>query len=68
LSEVIGVLQQVNGVIAVDINSLYRSDSAPVTPLPRSIVPVLTSPGSRVMGAELITLDPAPLDQLRVKS
>ena len=68
LSEIIGVLQQVDGVLAVDINSLYRSDSAPVTPLPRSIMPTLISSGSRAMGVELISLDPAPLDQLRVKS
>lgn len=68
LSEVIGTLQQVDGVIAVDVNHLYRSDSSPVTPPPRSIMPMISSSDNEVLGAELITLDPAPLDKLRVKS
>lgn len=68
LSEVIRALQQVDGVIAVDVNHLYRSDSSPVTPPPRSIMPTLSSPDGEILGAELITLDPAPLDQLMVKS
>ena len=70
LSEVIAVLQRVEGVIAVDVNHLYRSDASPVSPLPRSIMPNLTNGSSTsddVLGAELITLDPAPLDQVGVK-
>ena len=68
LSEVIRILQQVDGVIAVDVNHLYRSDSSPVTPPPRALMPVLSCSNGQVAGDELITLDPAPLDQLRVKS
>lgn len=69
LSEVISTLQKVDGVIAVDINHLYRSDASPVSPPPRSIMPVVSTGGlSAQQGAELITLDPAPLDQLRSKS
>ena len=68
LSEVIRTLQQVDGVIAVDLNHLYRSDSSPVEPPPRSIMPKLSSPDGEIVGAELIMLDPAPIDQLRVKS
>ena len=69
LSEVIHVLQQNEGVIAVDVNYLYRSDAAPVSPPPRSIMPSVVSGSlAESVGAELITLDPAPLDQLRVKA
>lgn len=68
LSQVIQTLQQVEGVIAVDVNHLYRSDSSPVSPPPRSIMPTVSSSDSEILGAELITLDPAPLDQLRVKA
>lgn len=68
LSEVIHTLQRVDGVIAVDVNHLYRSDSSPVSPPPRSIMPSVSSSGGEILGAELITLDPAPLDQLRVKA
>ncbi len=67
LSEVIRTLQQVDGVIAVDLNHLYRSDSSPVEPPPRSIMPKLLS-SAEIVGAELIMLDPVPIDQLRVKS
>jgi hypothetical protein len=68
LSEVIRTLQQVDGVIAVDLNHLYRSNSSPVEPPSRSIMPRLSSPDDEIVGAELIMLDPAPIDQLRVKS
>lgn len=68
LSEVIRTLQQVDGVIAVDLNHLYRSNLSPVEPPPRSIMPKLSSSDDEIVGAELIMLDPAPIDQLRVKS
>lgn len=68
LSEVISTLQKVKGVIAVDINHLYRSDAGPVSPPPGSLRPGVTSSGDQVLGSELLTLDPAPLDQIRVKS
>ena len=68
LSEVIRTLQHVDGVVAVDVTHLYRSDSSPVSPPPRSIMPNVSSPGGEILGAELITLDPAPLDQLRVRT
>lgn len=68
LSEVISTLQKVKGVIAVDVNHLFRSDAGPANPPPGSLRPGVTSSGDQVMGSELLTLDPAPLDQIRVKS
>ena len=69
LSEVVGTLQQTDGVVAVDVNYLYRSDASPVSPPPRSILPnVASGAHAGVQGAELIMLDPSPLDQLRVKT
>ena len=68
LSEVIQTLQRVDGVIAVDVNYLYRSDSSPSSTLPRSIMPKVSFFEGEILGAELITLDPAPLDQLRLKA
>lgn len=68
LSEVISTLQQVDGVTAVDVNYLYRSDAGPVTPPPRTLMPNISSSQAQISGAELLTLDPAPLDQIRVKA
>ena len=68
LSEVISTLQKVEGVTAVDVNHLYRSDAAPVDPPPGSLMPVISTSGDQIEGAELLILDPAPLDQIRVKS
>ena len=68
LSEVISTLQNVEGVTAVDVNHLYRSDAAPVDPPPGSLMPVISTSSDQVEGAELLTLDMAPLDQIRVKS
>ncbi len=68
LSEVISTLQKVEGVTAVDVNHLYRSDEGPVDPPPGSLMPGVSTSGDQIAGAELLTLDPAPLDQIRVKS
>lgn len=68
LSEVISTLQNVEGVTAVDVNHLYRSDAGPIDPPPGSLMPNISTSGDQMMGAELLTLDPAPLDQIRVKS
>lgn len=68
LSEVISILQKVEGVTAVDVNYLHRSDGLPVDPPPRSLMPNVSSSSDQIVGAELLTLDPAPLDQIKVKS
>jgi predicted phage baseplate assembly protein len=61
LSEVVAVMQNVDGVLAVDINKLYLSDENEEL---RSFLPA-DSPGpgddTSVPAAELLTLDPAPL-------
>src|SRR5262249_14773813 len=66
LSAVISVIQAVPGVIAVDVDKLYRSGNMPS--LQQRLfaeLPVL-SPTGRLLAAELLTLDAAPLDQLGV--
>ena len=68
LSEVISTLQKVVGVTAVDVNYFYRSDGVPVDPPSRSLMPNISSSSGQIEGAELLTLDPAPLDQITVKS
>jgi hypothetical protein len=61
LSEVYAVLQSVDGVDAVDVNQLYRSDeSAGLNERLPAHRPVATSP-TDIESAELLTLDPAPL-------
>jgi len=59
LSEVVSVLQSVAGVVAVDVDELYREGQAPqlLSHLPAA-APL---PGAtETFGAELLTLDPAP--------
>ena len=66
LSEVIAAIQAVPGVIAVDVDKLYRSGSASI--LQQRLLaelPVLSLNG-QLSAAELLTLDAAPLDQLGV--
>ncbi|MEX6688162.1 putative baseplate assembly protein [Danxiaibacter flavus] len=61
-SEVVACMQQTPGVIAVNINSLVRSED-PATNIPDVIdaaMPVITT--TSVKGAELLTLDPRPVD------
>jgi predicted phage baseplate assembly protein len=66
LSEVISVIQAVPGVVAVDVDKLYRSDSTPsLQQRLLAELPVL-SPNGQLPAAELLTIDAAPLDQLGV--
>jgi hypothetical protein len=62
LSEVISVMQNVAGVISVDVDQFYRSDQ-PVSRLPR-IAAAAPQPGSdqSVLPAELLLLDPNGLN------
>lgn len=69
MSEVIAVAQAVPGAVAIDLDRLYRS-SAPADPpglIPRLLAapPEIGSDG-QMTAAELLTLDPAPLDLLEV--
>jgi hypothetical protein len=58
LSEVIAVIQQIDGVIAVDVNELFRTDVTPGNhPEPR-LGAAFPEGG---LAAELLTLDPAPI-------
>jgi predicted phage baseplate assembly protein len=67
LSEVIAVIQNVAGVVAVDLNYLYRSDAGAATLETRLLAALPeTLAGGAVAAAELLTLDPAPLDKLGV--
>jgi Baseplate J-like protein len=68
LSEVMAVMQSVPGVLAVDIDRLNRSDNVLVFRsrqlLPDSLsaaVPEMRSDGT-LLAAELLTLDPRPVD------
>jgi hypothetical protein len=65
-SEVIAAVQSVPGVVAEDLSKLYRAD-APATLETRLLaaLPEMLADGSMV-AAELLTLDPAPLDELGV--
>jgi hypothetical protein len=63
LSEVVTVVQSVPGVIAVDVDSLYRGTTSDLQPRLIADLPEVTSDGS-ILPAELLTLDPAPLDKL----
>jgi len=68
LSEVIEVIQSIAGVLAVDIDELYRSDQS--SDLHHRLLadpPHLDQHGS-MLAAELITIDPLCLDNLGVFS
>lgn len=58
LSEVISVIQEVPGVVAVDVNAFYREGEL------TQLTPRLDARGPQVgvSGAELLTLNPAPLN------
>jgi hypothetical protein len=60
-SEVTTVIQNVRGVIAVDLNELYRTGSSAVL---NEILPAdVPAPGATTLfGAELLTLDAHPID------
>jgi hypothetical protein len=63
LSEVITAVQAVAGVVAVDLDKLYRIDGGEEKLEPRLLaaMPLATSNGD-LAAAELLTLDPAPLE------
>jgi hypothetical protein len=67
-SEVVGVMQNVDGVLSVDVDEFHRSD-LPAGPKPEPHIPsAVPRPGaSAILPAELVTLDPRPLD-LRVRT
>lgn len=66
LSEVIAVLQEVPGVVSVDIDRLYRADETPKWR--PHIAAAAPRPGddASVAAAELLTLDTGPLEDLRI--
>ncbi len=67
-SEVIAVAQAVPGVVAVDITALYRDTQPPEQTLPSKQVRLLAARACVLKGlaqpAELLTLDPGPLEGL----
>jgi hypothetical protein len=67
-SEVIAAAQAVPGVVAVDLSKLYRADAAAMLETRLlAALPEMLADGSMV-AAELLMLDPAPLDELGVMS
>lgn len=66
LSEVIAAIQAVPGVIAVDVDKFYRSGSAATLQQRLLAEQPITLSNGQLAAAELLTLDPAPLDQLGV--
>ncbi|MCI0538554.1 MAG: putative baseplate assembly protein [Verrucomicrobiales bacterium] len=61
LSEVIAVIHEVEGVSWVDIDALHRSDETPVWSA--ILAAEFPQPGTEeLLAAELLTLDPAPLE------
>ena len=65
LSEVIAVIQATDGVVAVDVDALYRGTTPALSPRLMAEPPEVT-PSGDILAAELLTLDPAPLDKLEV--
>ena len=66
LSEVIAAVQAVAGVVAVDVIKLHRAGS-PATLETRLLAALPEMPANgTVVAAELLTLDPAPMDELGV--
>jgi hypothetical protein len=69
-SEVIAVIQQVPGVLAVELTIFNLQGTAPVSPLPAVLL--ASSPSAGVQGeptgAQLLTLDPASQGNLAVTS
>ncbi len=60
LSEVVAVIQEVAGVIAVDVEELYRGPTPDLQPRLPADRPHVDASGV-LQAAELLTLDPAPL-------
>ena len=69
MSEVISAAQDVAGVVAVDLDRLYRTtppfDTAALHPRLSAALPAIGADG-RMVAAELLTLDPGPLEALGV--
>jgi hypothetical protein len=61
LSEVVAVMQNVEGVVAVDVDKLYRADK-PETLNARLEAALPQAGGEPLVAAELLTLDPRPLN------
>ncbi|MFG6103133.1 putative baseplate assembly protein [Leptothoe sp. EHU-05/26/07-4] len=69
LSEVLAVMQRVTGVVHVDLDLLRRYGLLLINGLKRPLpAAVPQHNGSNLLAAELLTLDPAALDQLGVLS
>lgn len=66
LSEVIATMQAVPGVVAVDVDKLYRSGKPALLQQRLLAEQPVTLPNGQLAAAELLTLDAAPLDQLGV--
>jgi hypothetical protein len=62
LSEVVSAMQNIAGVVAVDVNKLYRSDHSEAWNELLSAQSPRAGDDSCVPGAELLTLDPGPLE------
>jgi hypothetical protein len=60
-SEVISIMQQVEGVIAADIDEFYRSDEVP--DLKDRLFAAVPAPGTEIASpAEILTIDPGPIN------
>lgn len=62
LSEVITVIQEVAGVVAVDISKLHRTDATETRETFLPAASPQTGAGPNVAAAALLTLDPGPLE------
>ncbi|HMJ26138.1 MAG TPA: putative baseplate assembly protein [Pyrinomonadaceae bacterium] len=62
LSEVISAMQNIAGVVAVDVNKLFRSDQSEAWNELLSAQAPRAGDDSSVPAAELLTLDPGPLE------
>jgi Baseplate J-like protein len=65
LDEVYAVIQGVDGVLAADIQQLYRLDTGPLAPQPSAQLAAAVAalqPDGSVNSAELLTLDPGAID------
>lgn len=63
LSEAITVIQAVAGVVAVDVDALYRDPARPREARLLADLPLVTA-GGEILAAELLTLSPDALDRL----
>ena len=71
LSDIYAVMQDVDGVVAVDIDKLYRVDetgSVPPDSRLNAALPEKDPLTDKMLGTEILVLDAAPLNELGVKS